>query len=179
MRAIAAASQRSRTLKAAPATRHQGGMRKAEGGFIQIKISHWNRVRLRMLDRKKWQLEKLIDPRRQKCSITADLGLEATTTRRGAFSNVLQAVKIRGELGGPNAAHDISICTGTREAHHAAFHSLLLDLLSFQNTFKVAGQLLQAPTTQRMSFHVAKDIGSLLSESAIHSLTPQVGVMVL
>jgi hypothetical protein len=58
------------------------------------------------------------------------------------------------------------------------FHFLLPDLLSFQNTFEAAVQLLQAPTIQRMPFHVAKDVGPLLKESAIHSLTPQVGVMV-
>ena len=59
------------------------------------------------------------------------------------------------------------------------FHFLLPDLLSFQNTFEAAVKLLQAPSIQRMPFHVAKDIKPLLKESAIHSLTPQVGVMVL
>jgi hypothetical protein len=46
---------------------------------------------------KEWQLEKLVD-----------LGLEATAIRRGAFSNVPQAVKIRGELDGLNAARHIA-----------------------------------------------------------------------
>jgi DNA ligase-4 len=58
------------------------------------------------------------------------------------------------------------------------FHFLFPDLLGFQNILEAAVAMLQASAIQRIPFYVTKDVKPHLTESAIHSPTPKVGVMV-
>jgi hypothetical protein len=46
---------------------------------------------------------------------------EATASERGVFNNVPQAIQLRGQVDGSNAAQDIWPRTDTRKADHAAF----------------------------------------------------------
>ncbi len=58
------------------------------------------------------------------------------------------------------------------------FHFLLPDLLSLQNSFEAAVNLLNEPTIRSMPFRVARDTNNISRKITATEVKPQIGVMI-